>query len=352
MTALTDKYGSRKNLPGWAPYSCGRWTWVDYYGWTWVGCEPWGWAPYHYGRWYFGPLGWAWWPGPVYSSYFWRPALVGFFGWGAPGFGVGIGFGFGFGHVGWVPLAPFERYRPWYGAAGLRGGAVVANVNVTGLYRNARVANGVSGMNAAEFGRGSVSASNMARASGAELAHAGGVNGRLPMTPSAESRQFTAHSASTQGMPRTSENTRFFSARSTQNGAASSNGGWQRMNGSSNANRAPSQSGGWQRPTGSSQPAAARSSSYSSSQPQVRISPPIVQSRPSSNGASPRPERRLKRRRKSATQWRRQFARRRSALKDRPHKFFLPSCPVDYGLPGDFLAALLNNYIIPVIGSY
>ena len=76
--------------PGWAPYQCGRWVWMDYYGWTWIGCEPWAWAPYHYGRWYYGSFGWSWWPGPMVGSYFWSPALVGFFGFGAPGFGVGF----------------------------------------------------------------------------------------------------------------------------------------------------------------------------------------------------------------------------------------------------------------------
>ncbi|HUA82843.1 MAG TPA: DUF6600 domain-containing protein, partial [Bryobacteraceae bacterium] len=92
--------------PGWAPYACGRWVWTAYYGWTWLGCEPWGWAPYHFGRWYYGSFGWAWWPGAAYGAAFWSPALVGFFGWGAPGIGVGFGFGFGFANVGWVPLAP------------------------------------------------------------------------------------------------------------------------------------------------------------------------------------------------------------------------------------------------------
>src|SRR5580658_2217721 len=101
--------------PGWAPYQNGRWVDEDYYGWTWVSADPWGWAPYHYGSWYMGPFGWAWWPGAI-GPHYWRPAMVGFFGWGAPGFGVGIGFGFGFGHVGWVPLAPYEAFHPWYGA--------------------------------------------------------------------------------------------------------------------------------------------------------------------------------------------------------------------------------------------
>ena len=49
---------------GWAPYRRGRWSWIDWYGWTWVGCEPWGWAPYHYGRWFWGAnYGWLWYPG-------------------------------------------------------------------------------------------------------------------------------------------------------------------------------------------------------------------------------------------------------------------------------------------------
>src|SRR5262249_55856030 len=128
--------------PGWAPYQCGRWGWIDYYGWSWVGCESWGWAPHHYGRWYYGSFGWAWWPGPLYSQYYWRPALVGFFGWGG---GVGFGAGFGFGNVGWCPLAPYERFHPWYGRGYYGGyrGVNVTNVNVTNVYRNARYTNAV-----------------------------------------------------------------------------------------------------------------------------------------------------------------------------------------------------------------
>ncbi len=100
--------------PDWAPYRDGRWDDVDYYGWSWVGNEPWGWAPYHYGNWYRASFGWAWYPGAIGPRHYWRPAMVGFFGFGEPGFGVSLGFGYG--NVGWVPLAPFERYRPWYGA--------------------------------------------------------------------------------------------------------------------------------------------------------------------------------------------------------------------------------------------
>ena len=53
--------------------------------------------------------------------------MVGFFGFGSPGFGASLNFGYG--NVGWVPLAPYERYRPWYGRgySGGRYGTVIAN---------------------------------------------------------------------------------------------------------------------------------------------------------------------------------------------------------------------------------
>jgi hypothetical protein len=196
--------------PGWAPYSCGRWVWLDFYGWSWVGCESWGWAPYHYGRWYHASFGWAWWPGPAYGPYYWRPALVGFFGWGG---GVGFGVGFGFGNLGWVALGPGEFFRPWYGRGfygGFRGAGVV-NVNAMAAFRNARYTNAVSSMRAGDFGRAGVSSANMVRPGAADLVRAGAVHGQLPVTPSRESTQFSNRAASTEGMPRTSENTRFAS---------------------------------------------------------------------------------------------------------------------------------------------
>ena len=89
--------------PGWAPYSEGSWNYVGPWGWTWVGYEPWGFAPYHYGRWnYFGGR-WGWYPG-VYGGYpIYGPAFVGF---------VGGGFGFG---LGWFPLGFGEPFYPWFG---------------------------------------------------------------------------------------------------------------------------------------------------------------------------------------------------------------------------------------------
>jgi len=196
--------------PDWAPYRVGRWVDEDYYGWTWVSGDPWGWAPYHYGNWYMSPFGWAWYPGPIYGRHYWRPALVGFFGWGG-GFGGGFGVGFGFGNVGWVPLAPFERYRPWYG----RGfnNTTIVNVRVDNNYRNARFVNGRNGVTSVssnDFGRGRfINSNNFVRASNNDLARAGSVQGRLPLTASADARRMSDARVNTQSMPRVNANTRF-----------------------------------------------------------------------------------------------------------------------------------------------
>ena len=184
--------------PDWAPYQNGRWVWEDYYGWTWVSYDPWGWAPYHYGRWFWGPGGWAWYPGPVAGYPYWAPAYVGFFGFG-PGLGLGVGFGFG--GVGWVALAPFEVFHPWWGRGfygGFRGGfygghtTIVNNVNVYNSFRNARVAGGAIGMNSAAFGRGGqISALNRT-----QLQSAGAVHGVLPVAPDRSSLRFNDRAVS------------------------------------------------------------------------------------------------------------------------------------------------------------
>ena len=113
---------------GWAPYSCGRWVWADWYGWTWVDCASWGWAPFHYGRWFNrAGYGWLWYPGVIGVRHYWSPGLVAFFGYGG-----GFGFGFGFGNVGWVPLAPYEVFHPWWGR-GFYGAGFASRVNVTNI---------------------------------------------------------------------------------------------------------------------------------------------------------------------------------------------------------------------------
>ena len=196
--------------PDWAPYQNGRWAWEDYYGWTWVSYDPWGWAPFHYGRWLFsGMHGWCWYPGG-FGRHYWSPAMVAFF-----GFGPGIGVGFGFGNIGWVPLAPFEQMYPWWGRgvyAGFRNpgsfnrGVNVTNVNVSNIYRNARVANGISAVTATDFHQGRFSA--ISRTTGSQIHEAGLVRGQLPVAPSAANLRYSNRAVA--GIPRSSENVHFF----------------------------------------------------------------------------------------------------------------------------------------------
>jgi hypothetical protein len=199
----TPEYGSvwvPETSAGWAPYRHGRWSWVDYYGWNWISYDPWGWAPYHYGRWFHrAGLGWCWWPGRMSARHYWSPALVGFFGWGGGG-GFGVGIGVGFGNWGWVPLAPFETYYPWYGR-GYYGGfrnrtvnnvTIINNTNITNIYRNARIDNSVTAVNAGSFGRGSV---NAVRVNRNELQSASVMRGQLPLVPDATSTRMSDREA-------------------------------------------------------------------------------------------------------------------------------------------------------------
>jgi len=190
----------------WTPYGDGTWAWEDYYGWTWVSADPWGWAPYHYGNWFYGSAGWCWWPGPRYAHTFFRPALVGFFGFG--GF-LGVGFGFGgWGHVGWVPLAPYEHFVPWYGRGVVGFGSRLTNVNIATAYRNARIGNAVHGVDAASFTSGHFS--NIARLNPGQIGQAGLVHGALPITPTANNLRFNNQRATV--APRAfTENTHFYS---------------------------------------------------------------------------------------------------------------------------------------------
>jgi len=200
--------------PTWAPYQNGQWVWEDYYGWTWVDYDPWGWAPFHYGSWYQrAGFGWTWFPGVRTGRYFYRPALVGFFGFGGAGFGVG----FGFGNVGWVALAPFESFHPWYGPgwfAGARFGMVnrvVPNANIMAAYRNARVGNGVVAVSTQDFQRGAFR--NQIAVNHAQLLQGSLVRGALPVTPTASNLRFSDRPVSAAAIPRneTGGGQRFFS---------------------------------------------------------------------------------------------------------------------------------------------
>jgi len=97
---------------GWAPYRHGRWVWVRPWGWTWVDEARWGFAPFHYGRWVYWRGRWCWAPGGYVRRPVYAPALVAWV--GGPGLSVSINIGGP--AIGWVPLAPRERYIPHYHA--------------------------------------------------------------------------------------------------------------------------------------------------------------------------------------------------------------------------------------------
>jgi hypothetical protein len=215
-----DGYGTWTSVPGygevwrptvapdWAPYEYGRWTWLDWYGWTWVSTDPWGWAPYHYGRWFHhDSYGWLWYPGMRGARHYWSPGLVAFFGFGVGG--ADLGFGFGFGHVGWVPLAPYEVFHPWWGRAyygGFNRSINYTNVNITAIYRNARAANGVTALRAEDFRNGQFG--GVRHPGGEELRTAGLIHGQMGIAPSRGNLQYAARS--TAFTPRSTGSTRFF----------------------------------------------------------------------------------------------------------------------------------------------
>jgi hypothetical protein len=213
-----DQYGTWSSTPdygyvwaptvsvGWSPYSLGRWVWEDWYGWVWVSYDPWGWAPYHYGRWFYrGGLGWAWYPGARFSRHYWSPGLVAFFGWG--------GVGFGLGNIGWVPLAPYEVFHPWWGRAYYgRPGFInrnisISNVNIANMYSNARVANGVTAVRGADFQSGRFQGAM--HYSGSQIVGARVVQGAMPIAPAQANLRFSDRQVGS--VPRSAANTRFVS---------------------------------------------------------------------------------------------------------------------------------------------
>ncbi len=215
-----DAHGSWNNVPeygnvwrptvaaDWAPYQSGRWVWEDWYGWTWVSSDSWGWAPYHYGRWFNNDrLGWCWYPGLLTGRHYWSPALVGFFGFGHGSFGAG----FGFGNVGWVPLAPYETFHPWWGRGfegnrGFNRSMNITNVNITNVYRNAGYRNGISAVAAGDFQGGRFH--NVMRTSGAQVGSAGVIRGQMPFAAGSANQRFSDRQSAV--VPRSNQNARFF----------------------------------------------------------------------------------------------------------------------------------------------
>jgi hypothetical protein len=172
--------------PGWAPYRDGNWVWEDSFGWTWVAAEPWGWAPYHYGRWYFSPAyrRWAWYPpGPGRFAPAWSPALVGFVGFNVGAAGSGIGFG----NIGWVPLAPFEAFHPWWGPHV----TAFANTTVDVRYRNFAVAGAMTSVSRENFAGGRFGNPMVPSQEQLRSIHPVAMEGALPLVPTAANLRFT-----------------------------------------------------------------------------------------------------------------------------------------------------------------
>lgn len=94
----------------WVPYRHGRWEWVRPWGWTWVDDAAWGFAPFHYGRWVHWRSRWCWVPGAYVPRPAFAPALVAWI----DGPGGGVGARVGGPTFSWVPLAPWEAFRPSY----------------------------------------------------------------------------------------------------------------------------------------------------------------------------------------------------------------------------------------------
>ena len=140
------------------------------------------------------------------ARHYWSPALVGFI-----GFGGGGGSWFGFGNVGWVPLAPYEVFHPWwgrgyYGNRGFNRNINITNVNVTNVYRNSRVRNGISAVAADDFQSGRFTA--LSRTSGDRIQDVGAIRGPCRSPAAAANQRFSDRQATV--IPRGTENTRFF----------------------------------------------------------------------------------------------------------------------------------------------
>jgi hypothetical protein len=131
---------------GWTPYSNGRWVWQanDY---VWLSFDPW-YAPFHFGRWSWGAsLGWFW-IVPQGRAY-WSPGYVG---WSVVG-----------DEVSWVPLGRGEVYYGYgnYGPANVNVSRTTS-FNVTTVYSNSRVTNGVVAVRRDDFLRGRIREARLA----------------------------------------------------------------------------------------------------------------------------------------------------------------------------------------------
>lgn len=180
----------------WAPYSDGRWMWVEPWGWTWVDSAPWGFAPFHYGRWAYIQGRWGWSPGELRARPVYAPALVAFV--GGSGFSASISIGRG-PVVGWFPLGYQEAYVPSYSVspAYLRRVNVANVTNVTNItnitnvttvtnvhYANRNVPSAVTAVSGSVFTQSRMVAPSMLKTPALqELARAPVIHGGAPIAP-------------------------------------------------------------------------------------------------------------------------------------------------------------------------
>jgi len=207
-----------------------------YYGWMWVGYEPWGWAPYHYGRWFSYEGKWCWWPavGSGGPRPIWAPGLVAFLGFGGhPG---SDGLDIGFDSIGWCPLGPRDPFNPWWGRG--RGfnrtdfnniNAVPAprlndppgrnyGTNLQGIMTNAHLRSAITTVSAQNFANGAI-AHNLQPVNVDMLQQGSLMQGTLPVTPTKASLQPVNRAVNPAALPATAANNQHFISRSV--GAAS-----------------------------------------------------------------------------------------------------------------------------------
>lgn len=229
----------------WSPYSNGFWTYENYYGWTWVDYSSWGWAPYHYGRWFRNAnYGWCWWPGARVGVHPWRPALVGFYGWGG-----------GYRGLGWVPLAPRERFHPWWGGGARPFGG---GTYLSASYRNASYRGAVT---FASYNGFAGPGQRFSHLSHEQLSGAALLGGRIPVTPARSAYSFSQRQAFSTVHTNTYTSRSFVSADRLRNSSSSFNG--------TRYNSAPS----WNR-IGAERPAASSPAPRNSYTPTPRPSKP------------------------------------------------------------------------------
>jgi hypothetical protein len=118
-----------------------------------------------------------------------------------------------------------QNYYGNYRRGSFNQANIVHNTNITNIYRNASVRNGVSGVSASNFGRGGINTRNFVRPTSGDLTRAGVVRGQVGLAPTRDSSRVSDRTANTAGMPRSNYTGSFVS----RNGAT---GGQQRLGGS------------------------------------------------------------------------------------------------------------------------